>query len=360
MKKKLGVLTLAITVLLSACSTDLDVIGDWKETMIVYGLLDQTQSKQYIKINKAFLGEGNALEFAQVKDSAQFANALNVTLKRIKNGNEIASYTLTPDHSIPKDAGTFYSGSQGNAIYSFNSTGSNALNSDSQYKLVIRNNETSTEVTSQTGLIGDLGSLASPNPTATVASIVTITPPASSTLWTNQTYQIRFNSSANAREYQVVVRLMYTDSTNTGNVNDSIDWILPAQKTSNLNGLQPMDFSFKVRDYMRYLGSTLGVYSGLQHRVAGNIKIVVCAGSDDLVTYIDVNEPSTGIIQEKPEYTNITNGLGIFSARLKKIAFDQPISGTTRDSLSGGYNTRCLKFLGNNGTWLNPTNLPCR
>jgi len=42
------------TLLLSACSTDLDVIGDYKETMIVYGLLDQAQDTQYVKINKAF------------------------------------------------------------------------------------------------------------------------------------------------------------------------------------------------------------------------------------------------------------------------------------------------------------------
>ncbi len=50
----------------SACSTKLDVTGNYKETMVVYGLLDQSQPKQYIKVNKAFLGEGNAFSYAQV------------------------------------------------------------------------------------------------------------------------------------------------------------------------------------------------------------------------------------------------------------------------------------------------------
>ena len=53
-KKNLLYIFAATIVLFSACSTDLDVNGEWKETMIVYGLLDQAQPKQYIKINKAF------------------------------------------------------------------------------------------------------------------------------------------------------------------------------------------------------------------------------------------------------------------------------------------------------------------
>ena len=33
---------------------------------------------------------------------------------------------------------------------------------------------------------------------------------------------------------------------------------------------------------------------------------------------MQVYEPSTSIVQEKPEYTNIENGIGIFSARYWK------------------------------------------
>jgi hypothetical protein len=34
---------------------------------------------------------------------------------------------------------------------------------------------------------------------------------------------------------------------------------------------------------------------------------------------MEVNEPTNSIVQEKPDYTNITNGLGIFSSRYRKI-----------------------------------------
>ncbi|MBA3706904.1 MAG: hypothetical protein H0W84_13695, partial [Bacteroidetes bacterium] len=149
MKKIIIYSLIAATFLLSACSTDLAVIGNYKETMVVYGLLDQSKTTQYIKINKAFLGEGNAFQYAQVKDSVQFAKSLNVVLKRIKNGVELASYNLVPDNIPQKNLGVFYSADQSNAIYSTNT----ALFADSEYQLVIKNSETGTTVSSQTSLV---------------------------------------------------------------------------------------------------------------------------------------------------------------------------------------------------------------
>jgi hypothetical protein len=33
-----------------------------------------------------------------------------------------------------------------------------------------------------------------------------------------------------------------------------------------------------------------------------------------------LNEPSSSLVQERPEYTNIENGLGVFSASYEKIS----------------------------------------
>jgi hypothetical protein len=349
-KKKFGVLIFVSAILLSACSTDFEVIGDWKETMVVYGLLDQSQPKQYIKINKAFLGKGNALEFAQVKDSVQFVNSLSVTLKKIKNGNEVASYTLTPDNSIPKDAGAFYGPDQGNAIYSFQSTGSNKLTDDSQYKLIIRNNETATEVTSQTELVKDFGPLSHPVSASAVASIIQKN-------FDDYPFEVSFVSAANARVYQVVIRLNYTDSTTSGNVAKTLDWQLSEKTTGSLDGNEEMNFTFVGQDYMKFIGNSLSDYTGLVKRTSGDLEIIVISAADELNTFINVNKPSTGIIQEKPEYTNITNGLGIFSARFYKTPFKRPLSAVTIDTLSGGRYTHCLKFVSGD-EWLG-AGLPC-
>ncbi|MFY9310534.1 MAG: hypothetical protein WAQ28_15930 [Bacteroidia bacterium] len=334
--KKVSLIALAALVLFSACSTDLSVIGDYKETMVIYGLLDQSQSKQYIKINKAFLGEGSALAYAQVKDSTQYVNALTVTLKRIKNGVELSSYSLTPDNTIPKNPGTFYAPDQQNAIYSF-STPSGTLNTDSEYELTVKNSETGITASAKTILITD----------ATYTAPVSTTPFFNFILAQNNdyTYPVRWQTGKNARLYQLIIRFNYIDSTTTGNVTQKLDWVFPAQKTTGLSGGETMKNDFLGQGFLQFVGNQLDDYTGLVSRTPLNVDLLLIAGGDDLSTFIDVNKPSTSIVQEKPEYTNISNGLGIFSSRYSKAPFSKPLGKTSRDSLACGQYTQHLKFL---------------
>ncbi|MDQ3047528.1 MAG: DUF4249 family protein [Bacteroidota bacterium] len=333
MKKNFIYLFLATTALFSACSTDLDVIGDYEETMVVYGLLDQSQSKQYIKINKAFLGEGNAFGYAQVQDSVQFVNSLNVRLKRLSDGTE---YVLSPDNTIPKEDGTFYAANQANAIYSYTSTGPTALNAGSEYELIIRNGDTGNEVTAKTKLIQDF-SFTKPNASTGAFGFV-------STVSPNTLFSVEWNSSKNGKLYQLVVRFNYTEYIGTDTTVKYLDWVFAPQKTQHLTGGELIANNFRGKEFMQYIGNSLSPLSGSDKRVAGNVELRVIAGGEDLSTFIDVNRPSTGIIQDRPEYTNINNGLGIFSARYNKAPFSRPMSTTTIDSLACGQYTKQLNF----------------
>jgi len=341
-KKNIIYLFIASSMLFSACSTDLDVNGDWKETMVVYGLLDQTQTKQYIKVNKAFLGPQSGLVMAQIKDSAQYANALTVKLVRVSDNSEVL---LRPDNSIPKEDGVFYGPDQANAIYSNVDINGNTvplnLVSSTQYKLVIQNGETGKVVTSQTPLIADFP-IVKPNASTPFFNFIFANSP-------NYRFLVEWTSSKNARIYQMIVRFNYVDSLITGNVNKSIDWVFPAQKTLGLLGGETMTQDFKGQDFLSFIGNKLcnncPVSADLIARRAVNVDLLLIAGADDLSTFIDVNKPSTGIIQTKPEFTNINGGLGLFSARYNKAPFTRPLAVTTTDSLACGQYTKRLKFL---------------
>lgn len=342
----------AITILLSACSTDLDVIGDYKETIVVYGLLDQAQPKQYIKINKAFLGAGDAFTYAQIKDSTQFSNALTVKIVKLSDGTV---YNLYPDNSMPKDPGIFYGPDQGNAIYSFmnpmrldsttlNPTDSiSTLSPNSEYELTITNSETGTVVTAKTSLISDISGFINPTPAGTTFSFVI------TGNYPNYPFNVIWNSAKNARLYQVILRLHYKDSIIGTSIDKTLDYTLPVMRTGNLIGGQEMDVYMKGRDFFKYIGNNLSDYPGLIKRTAGKVDLLLVAGSDELSSFIDVNTPSTGIIQERPEYTNITNGLGLFSARLNRAPDSRPMQSVSIDSLACGQFTKQLKFLNSFG-----------
>ena len=61
-----------MTVLIS-CNEKINYIGEFKETAVVYGLLDHADSIHYVKINRAFIGPGNAIDIAQIPDSNYFS-----------------------------------------------------------------------------------------------------------------------------------------------------------------------------------------------------------------------------------------------------------------------------------------------
>ncbi|MBK9627952.1 MAG: hypothetical protein IPO56_09700 [Flavobacteriales bacterium] len=60
-------ITFGLAATLCGCSSELDINAPYKDITIVYGLLDSHDPIQFIKVNKAFLGEGDAYVFAQIR-----------------------------------------------------------------------------------------------------------------------------------------------------------------------------------------------------------------------------------------------------------------------------------------------------
>jgi len=55
--------------------------------------------------------------------------------------------------------------------------------------------------------------------------------------------------------------------------------------------------------------------ANLKHRRLDNVRMKFIAAGQDLNTFIDVSKPSNTSNQEKHSFTNIENGIGLFSSR---------------------------------------------
>ena len=55
---------------LSSCNEEIDFAGSASEAPVLYCLLDQADSIHYVKLTRAFAGNNNAVEVAQIADSA--------------------------------------------------------------------------------------------------------------------------------------------------------------------------------------------------------------------------------------------------------------------------------------------------
>ena len=161
--KKITFLFLLSSILFSSCETDFTVNADWKEVTVVYGLLDQSQEKQYIRINKAFLGNENAYVMASVADSINYnPNNLEVKIEKLSaSGNVLATKILT-DTIMFKEDGLF--SVEENIIYVFDTD--NFLNEEKEYKLTITNLVSGNIISSQTKLIHNLSLMSAFNNSA--------------------------------------------------------------------------------------------------------------------------------------------------------------------------------------------------
>ena len=70
--KKIYLILSVFAIVFTACETDFDTNATWEEVTVVYGLLDASVVTQHVRINKAFLGNMDALQMAQYADSINF------------------------------------------------------------------------------------------------------------------------------------------------------------------------------------------------------------------------------------------------------------------------------------------------
>ena len=91
-------------------------------------------------------------------------------------------------------------------------------------------------------------------------------------------------------------------------------------------------FTIEGGDFFNFLRVSLEK-DNTKARYFNGIDLVMTVGSEDLETYINVNKPITGIVQERPYFTNINNGIGLFSSRFTQVSSSFPLTSSSLDFL---------------------------
>ena len=317
---------------------------------MVYGLLNQNDTVHYLKITKAFLGEGNALIFAKNPDSSNYPEMLDV---RIEGWIKNSKYDSTLKQTITFKDTIITNKEAGDSIFYFpdqlvyKSSGINKLNVNYIYKLFIKNTTTGKEITSQTSLVHKMSEISEPKPY-----------PAKASFTPGTRNRIVFVTGEGGKRIQVVARIHYNE---TNRVDPTIihakfvDWKILDIKTSSTSGGEQEEYTYSSDAFYTVLGNHIKADTLVEKdlpanytRVAYSMEYIFSVAADDLNTYMEVTEPSTTIVQERPPYSNIINGIGLFSARYDNTK-DYPIIQTsfstqTQQELKVNPNTADLGF----------------
>ena len=312
---------LLLTALIS-CNKDLNVNAGWKDITVVYGLLDQSENITYIKITKAFLGPGNALSFAKISDSSNYPGNLEVRLDEYVGTVLKPSYTCadTIVHNKQKGDSVFYYPDQ----HMYRAITKGKLDQNNTYRLHILNKTTGKEITSETEMVHDFEILYPQGGQAAFQA--------------GQSFRVRWAPAVNAKRYQLTVRFFYSDILGHDTTHRSIDWVVTNFKVVGAQSTQDYDEYYSGDGFYSVVGALVDT-TIIRTRVADSCQYIFSVAASALNTYMEVTEPSLTIVQEKPAFTNIVNGIGLFSSRYTKVSSSPGVTPATKQQLKTNIHT---------------------
>jgi len=300
-----------------SCETEVDLFSDYEDVAVVYALLDQGDSVQYFRINPTFIGEGDARKLAGDTSLTNYnKNDLEVRLYDLELGEDFfyqAEETmekLNSDGIFDENIRMFklstpvYDSSNGWVV-------NKIIQPNRTYRLEIKNNVSKKTYTSEIE-VGDINEL--------IMSLPSSNPRRPSSWLKFHTgtqynpYTFKFLPINGADRYRLSMIFYHFLGNDSLNLDSSIFNLGEVIKEPNASSIS---FDFDGEEFYSILNNKLDLAT---NRTGEYVDIVISALGTDLNNYIEVsNVSSTGLSQERPEYSNIENGLGVFSFESTKI-----------------------------------------
>jgi len=310
---------------LTSCSEEVNLTGDFKETAVVYGLLDHADSLHYVKITRAFIGPGNALEIAQIPDSSYFDN-VELTVSEYLGGALQRTWLLQDTIVTNKDVdGAFYAPEQ--KVYYFKTlptvtssmgvpgtvqTSPNplltSLKPGCTYKMKAIINDGAFEVNGETELVNGL---------TTSASSQNFTFKFADDPAEYISTGVGVGSTGNAYIVNAQLDVFFNEHIGNNFTTKSFNWqlgendVLPSTSTT---------FTALGKTFYELMQRNVTDDPAIDKRTFNGISVTITGGAEELYNYMVVNKPTSSLAQSKPTYTNLSVNndkrvVGIFSSR---------------------------------------------
>jgi hypothetical protein len=340
---KITGISLLILMIFNSCKNDLKIIAPYKEIPQVHAIITPQEPMQMIRINKVFLGEGDATAMAQVPDSVNYKSGeLTVWLERYSGASKIAAEMMGGktevyfrDSLILTEPGAF---STTQRVYVTN----DKLFSNGLYKLFIKNNHTGNLFTASANALDSMNLTGfSPFTTPVVSPTFVPSPTVTAAFidYSNQSSQnsVRTKAVPGGFIHDLTIRIHYYDSTsssasapNGGKVFHTYDFVFfPKQLTDqqDIGNTKYFIYSFKSPALFEAFGIEVAKTPNPPFgRKMFRIDFMTYAASQEYYDYLQFSAPSLSFSQEKVLYSNFENraALGIFTFKSRCLVGKYP------------------------------------
>ncbi|MBK8488239.1 MAG: DUF4249 family protein [Bacteroidetes bacterium] len=327
---------------LFSCDNTIDIDADFTEQMYVYGLLDDSDSMQYIRIQKSFLQSGVS-PYDLVGDYQNIyyqPDEISVEVEEWKDNILLRSWNLEVINGdtigILKDKGLF--ASSPNILYRFNAQ----LDKYAQYKFIAVNNITGLITTAETKLVDSFAVL-----------FPTVSIPGFDFTDAGEIYYL-CRYAVNARLYDLKMRLYYQEvNIESGEATDEyIDWtIFKNIIGDNMLGTGIIAYGINANAFYNFVAAVLEPNAEVTREFQKIIYTFYAGGEEMYLHYINLMANINITSQYAfSMYSNIENGNGLFSSIYTRELPDMIISAESIDTLA------CGRLTGNLGFKSSPSN----
>lgn len=341
---------LIFLVALPSCKNDLKLNAPYKEFPSIYAVINSQDRLHMIRVNKVFLGEGNANVMAKVADSVNYQpGELTITLNRFVGGVQVDASPLHPDLSkrrtivfrdsvIQTESGAF---STNQRVYvSFDDLheegpflpGTTTRNLKGwvvkgDYVLTVKNNRTGNIFTAKATAIDSVNGQTGYKP-LTIAPIY----PYAGTGQNNDEFvdyatrggSIHFPVTNNAQIYSLYIRLHFYELFGSGRRYDFVDYTFNNKTSKDVTRRANLDhlfFDVVQKDFFSTVGISLSRKNLDQSlmRKMERVEFLIYSSSQEYLDFLEYSKPSFGLNQNKPLYSNFDSqaAIGIFTFRTR-------------------------------------------
>lgn len=307
-----------------SCSNEFDITEDRKDIPVVYGLINPVDTATYLRIERGFISDDqSALDIAQIPDSLYYMN-LDARIIDVESGEE---FTLTRvdgnEEGYVRDQGVFAVAP--NYLYKLSADEFTPIEKKT-YELRLDRGDNLSTVTASTIVVDNprISRPADGFPLVFRNGFETI---------------FEWKLSDEGKIYDLYLEVKYSESIdNAPFENKRLKWDLATSYRDQI-------ISIEGQRFFNFLASQIEE-NPLAIRSFGNVDVVLVTGGQEVLDFISIGQANLGITssQDIPTYTNLSEGVGIFSSRNVERKNSVSLTQITLDSLRMGAATRNLNF----------------
>jgi len=329
--------------LAASCETEVDVNAPFEDIAVVYALFDPDSTEHAVKVTRLFQGEDNANFLAQDRSLQEYEGLTGVLEEISVSGRDtsvVNEWAISEDAITDKDSGLFYFPEQ--RVYRLSAS----LNRSALFRLKLTKPDGGL-VSAVTPMVWQPDFEFALDPNTTVRWRTRGMFLISTNGDVDESVDFEVTQPINAKSFDASITFrykeLYTDSSESEIKSIELDlgsYEYSRVRETESSTAQQVIVGIPTVAYFEAIARAvpdITPNSNVLRRLPDTTSAVLQLyfAGEELDTYIEVTSPSTSLLEDKPPYTNVSNGIGIVSTRTRRVA-EIRFNAATYNELSDG------------------------